>query len=183
MSCTCSKKNNKSVQPRSKSGTVILNSLRTNASDFSLVKNVYTSCDPRLINQVRNTRLPLDRPPFDTTVQKSDIHSSNFKTDGYENYKDISVGQITYYVDRSIEDTYNKPNFVNKETVTKKVYVDPMSGLNPQYVRETSYRNPYTQQNRYKYGLSFLEDTTAQREDIMSKQMGRQNREKWSAWV
>ena len=73
--------------------------------------------------------------------------------------------------------------FATTAEVTGYIYRDPMGALIPRYERTPiEYINPITAPRcGYECGLSWLHDTTNQREDIMSKQMSRMNSEKWSA--
>ena len=53
----------------------------------------------------------------------------------YKDYRDINAGQITYYIDKSIEDAFYKPIYENNAFDTGYLYKDPMGGIKPQYER------------------------------------------------
>ena len=176
------------IQPQDISGYTYLNNLPSNDSDFHPVKcgnqTCYTSTDPRLIDAARGTTLILDRPPLDTSIPLKDIYTdpnlNGFGTK-YNSYNDIKGGQITYYTDKSIIDAYSKPNFVTPSKVTGYIRQDPMGAILPTYERDPGYRDPFAENDSYKYCLSWMDDTTAHRQDIMASQMSVRNSQKWSA--
>jgi hypothetical protein len=175
-------------QPQYDSGYVDINKILTNANDFYPVKcgknqNGYGSSDPRLINQERGTTLVLDKPPLDTGISIEDIYNDpSLEEYGkkYNSYDDIKSGQITYYTDKSIDNAYYTPNFVTQREVEGSLDKDPMGGIAPRYKRDPGYRDPFTRDNNFEYCLSWMEDSMAQRQDIMSRQMSRINKQRWS---
>jgi hypothetical protein len=166
----------------------------TQAADFEKVscplsqgcKTVYASPDPRLIDVLRNSTMTLDRPPLDSSIKLKDINTTESLRgygQNYRTYSDINAGQIYYYIDKSIEDPFFSPNFTIPAQTNGLLYRDPMGGMDPEYNREPLTKRDClnTKNSNYIGGLSWMEDTTEHREDILSKQMSRQNREKYSA--
>jgi hypothetical protein len=147
-------------------------------------KQVITN-DPRLNSASHGQWITLDQPPIDSSMKLYDIPFDK-KLDNYgQNYKsysDINGGQIVYYIDKSIEDPFFKPNFVTSSKIDSALYKDPMGSINPEYYR-TNLKNDNPigpKRNNYEGGLSWMEDSLNQREDIMSLQMNRMLRETWA---
>lgn len=195
---SCDSKNiefKKGFEPSNKKGIDILNPQVINqglGKDFQRrdnfgCKKSFVSTDPRLIRQPSNTFLSLDRPAYDGNYGKiklSDINTNKCLTDSNTNYKtysDIDLGQITYYIDKSIEDPYFEPNFINNTQITGEIFKDPMDSLKPQYIRQPRIYNPLKKKDKFQGNLSYIEDTLEHREDIMSLQMRKQNQQKWSS--
>jgi hypothetical protein len=187
---------NRRTEPMNKSGYYYLNpEIYTDyyAPDFFPMKcnepnypeTVYVSNDPRLVSSAHNGQLlGLDRPALDEGVRLKDIYTdSRMKNFGirYKNYEDIKVGQIAYYVDKSIEDALFQPNFEKPASVTGRIYKDPMGGTYPEYVRiPLKYENNIkTKDKTYTDGLSFLEQTNENKEDIMNLQMRNMNKTRY----
>jgi hypothetical protein len=147
---------------------------------------LYKSSDPRLIDPVLAQDLLLDTVPMDSSLRLDQIYTDprlcNYGKD-YRTYSDITAGQILYYVDRSIQDAYFEPNFVSTANVDSYIYQDPMSALKPRYDRyPLSCDNPVQNtKDKFEYCLSSMQDSTAFREDIMSKQMAKMNQQSWTA--
>jgi len=170
-----------------KKGITHLNNLPTNTDDFSPALctrgNVgYTSTDPRLIESIRGTTLILNEPPRDTGISMSDVYKPNNVKQHYDSYNDIEFGQIRYYVNNDISHPYFNPNFSDDVETVGYLQRDPMGGINTVYKREVKYRNPCENNSgKFKHCLSFMEDSNAQREDIMAKQMYTMNKSRWSS--
>ena len=101
-----------------------------------------------------------------------------------EYYKNIGDGQITYYIDKSIEDAFFSPVFSEPAIQQKILYKDPMGSIQTIYDRVPliNTENPtVTSVKEYPYCLSFIQDSQSHREDIMAIQQRKNNREKWSA--
>jgi len=154
-------------------------------NDVKGCEQVYTSPDPTLIDTARGILVPLDRPPIDADVKLCDIYDEKYTGYGknYSGYSDISAGQITYYVDKSIKDPYFQPNFVSSAEVIGDVYKDPMGAMKPEYQRNPLKCNDPIRSHKknYEYSLSWLDDSTRQRENIMASQMDKMNQMKWTA--
>ena len=153
-------------------------------SDNSCQKT-YISNDPRLVSSYHNgQRLTLDRPPIDSSVKLNTINTNKNLTkygQDYRNYNDINAGQITYYVDNSIKNPFNLPVFATSADVSRTVYKDPMDSIKPHYYRKSiTNRNPLnTNNSNYQGCLSSIQDSNEFREDIISKQMSRNNQHRW----
>lgn len=153
-------------------------------------KVVYASTDPRLYDIPRVQHMTLDRPPLDATVALKDIYTDpsleNYGKTVYNGYDDIKAGQILYYIDKEIAGPFFSPNFENPSLATAGVFQDPMGGMKPQYDRTPlTHQNPInTKTNNYN-GLSWIQDSGEHREDMMARQLWRQNQQNWSnrwAW-
>lgn len=148
--------------------------------------NYWYGSDPRLKSATRGgSVLPLDRPPntynIDTRTIMTDDSLKNYGQN-YKSYADINAGQITYYTDKSRQDAFYYPDFTTSARTVGYLYKDPMGSLKPHYEREPLYcNNPLqTKRNRVNGSLSFTEDTEAHRQDLLSKQMWRQNSQRWN---
>lgn len=117
-------------------------------------KKCFVSDDPRLYNPIRNQRLCLNNPPY--TSNKDNM--SDVK-DLYMDYRDINEGQIIYY--KRNKNPFENPTF-DETNVSSFVYTDPMNQNKPIYIKHPT----------DDFGcLSWLNDTTNHREDLMSRQM------------
>lgn len=186
------------IQPVEKTGESILNpQAYTNKVDpsFKSVKcgcpisscpdTVYISANPKQYSAVRAEYLPLGLPPTNGDVRLKNVYnnSQNYRT-GFIPYDKIADGDITYYVDKSIEDPYFKPVFSEPAKVSSRLFKDPMGAMKPEYSRDSlvNKANPITDcRGDYPYCLSFLQDTQSQREDIMALQQAKHNQQKWTA--
>lgn len=144
---------------------------------------VYASTDPRLIYTPTAQLLPLDRPPWNDNVRLSDVYNPDLTNYGknYATYTDINAGQIMYYTDRTQKDPFFKPNFVDTVRMSGMLYKDPMGAIKPEYNRHPlKCNNPITsEKDSYDTGLSSIEDSQFQRQDIMALQMRKHNQERW----
>lgn len=184
------------VEPALKSGYVNLNpQSRTEkyAKDIHRVIPSQNGCqpiqyaglDPRLYDAARGFLCPLNLPPI-----TSKIYLDRLATDKsldnygqyYKNYQDINAGQKMYYIDRSIEDPYTTPVFAVSANANGYMFKDPMDSYKPEYIRTPLKCDNLIGQNErniYQGSLSFMEDTLNFREDIISKQMAKQNQTSW----
>ena len=140
-----------------------------------------TAVDPRLVNPMYGaTPLQLNRAPFTGSVRLKDIYSDELDNYGqnYKNYKDIDAGQIVYYVDNDITDALSLPNFTMRSNVKNTVFRTPMGGLWPRYEA-----TPFTEDHKYISPQQFTRDTVFQREDIMSRQMSKMNRQSFPVGI
>ena len=148
---------------------------------------VYGSNDPRLISAAHNGQiLALDKPPIDGQIKLEDIYTDpKLKNYGakYNSYSDVNAGDITYYIDKSIEDAFYKPIYENNAFDTGYLWKDPMGAYKPQYERvPVIWDNVLdTKRNRYRGGLSWIEDSNESREDLMARQQLKNNQQKYSA--
>lgn len=131
---------------------------------------VYTSPDPRLINTANYMKLELDKPPMDTTIKLSDVYNKDLLNFGkkYTSYKDITGGQITYYINNTDNDQYYQTLFTKD---IQEEYIDPMSSKYIEYSRvPITKNNPLTDtiNNNSGFCLNWMKDTMYNREDNMS---------------
>lgn len=134
----------------------------------------YASRDPRLRNGMRGDLLRLDRPPSDSTIKLKDMYGCNLQGYGtnYKDYSDITAGDITYYIDKSVEEgTFYEPVFSTQEHSIGEIYKDPMDNMEYRYNRYPLHpSNPITKKgckNDYTC-LSFTDNTSKHREDMMT---------------
>ena len=185
-------------EPQQKEGRYPLNSqsMANYATDFYPVecktnqlgncggKKLWTSADPRLWNAPLAQRLLLDQPPQDDNVKLNEIYDEKYRGFGenYKSYADVSAGQISYYIDRSREDAFYGPNFSTTARTVGTLYQDPMSNMKPQYERVPLISRNYlnTERQNYPDGLSSLTDSTFHREDLMARQMRKQNEQRYA---
>jgi hypothetical protein len=98
--------------------------------------------------------------------------ANNYKTKLYHSVKDINSGYIKYFPkQRQIEDVFSSPNFVNNCKIDASLYMNPMGSTMPAYNR-TLTKNNLQKPNQ----LTWIQDSSEQREEIMSLQMRKMNR-------
>ena len=149
---------------------------------------VYFAQDARLFDSRRNNLIKLNRPPFSSNFFTTNndmipedyytIYQPKFNEFGakiYQGYGDIKTGDILYYVDHELEDTYIQPNFTIPSQVEGVLYKDPMGALKPTYVRK-NVQQPDGNYNK----LSWIRDSAMHREDIMAGQMAQMNQTRWT---
>jgi len=140
--------------------------------------------DPRLYHAGHGQWMALDTPPLTSSMTLLEIpHDPKLNRYGqnYRDYEDITEGQIMYYVDKSISRPFFEPNFTTTAEVRGRLYQDPMGAVKPQYHRIPikQYNTVGSPRNNYEGGLSWIEDTTNHREDIMALQQIRNNQQKY----
>lgn len=180
MNCTSANFFTQSNQPLGLEGVSEYNPQATThffAPDFKVTEeNTYTSYDPRLVsNQHNGQRLTLNTPPVDHSVKMRDVYNKRlFQTGYYQNYNDVTAGDITYYIDSSIATPLYLPVYASTAQVTGYNYVDPMGSGKPHYLRTPlTHCNPILDKQwktMYADGLSSISDTNEFREDLINKQ-------------
>ena len=186
-------------QPTAKTGRYELNPQSiTNklAPDFGMIpcqtastcpNPSWISWDPRLFSATRVNYLPLDAPPTHGRVRMRDMYKDGYTYDNafaFQGYNQIGDGNITYYVDTSIEDAFYHPVFSEPAEEQSELFVDPMGGIKPEYNRRPliNTANPaITTAKSYPYCLSSIQDSQSHREDLMALQTRKMNQSKWSA--
>jgi len=130
--------------------------------------------DGRLYDTV-GREIILDRPSETTLPPINEIYTNKIN-DSYvkpyhKSYKDIRDGNIKYY--EGINSAYRDPNF-SKRNVLSVLHTDPMGTKTMEYVRD----NDTNRCNRKEPVIcsAWLSDTQNHREDIMSHQMSKMNR-------
>ena len=146
----------------------------------------YVSVDPRLISNMHNGQvLYLDRPPTDDAIDPALIYSDprirNYRGQ-YADYADVKSGQIMYYVDNNFRDVLYAPVFANAAQVVGYVHRTPVDDVWLEYDRQPLKVADClrTKGRTYEGGLSFLEQTTETREDLMHLQSRRMNRTRFA---
>lgn len=145
----------------------------------------FASTDPRLVSAAHSGQvLTLDRPPIDASMRLSKIDTDP-KLNGYgqcyKNYSDVDAGQVTYYVNKEREDPFYPPVFSTPAYTVGEMYQDPMGALKPQYNRYTGIpQGPCNDQECYDGCLSWIQDSSGHREDIISKQMRKRNEQRYA---
>lgn len=163
----------------------------------------WVSHDPRLLDPRRNVLLHLDTFPANYGVLNSSVIPSGINMmkiydkdnlnngKNYRTYKDIDLGDITYYIDKDIQSEFFYPNFTIPSVSNGRVFKDPMDSYKPDYTREQmgglgKYNDIQIQedidgktvQTGYS-NLSWIRDTNSHREDILAAQMAKINQERW----
>ena len=138
---------------------------------------IWASHDPRLRLSVTGQHIGLDRAPYTTNVTSKNMYDSNLNNFGqkYKSYSDIKGGQIQYYTDKHLQDTFFEPLFVSKSRVTNSTFIDPMGGSKAQYDKDVSLTD-----NKHISEYSFDRDQIAFRENLMASQMSKMNESDWS---
>lgn len=148
----------------------------------------FTSNDARLFNAPHDERMKLDNTPITGEVKLSEIYSDKLKGYGksYARYSDINAGQIMYYEDRAIQEPYFSPLFTVPNEYATVMYRDPMGGVSAEYPQKLRYPNPVATGLTPDgcapdpLGLTFLRDTQLHREDLLSWQMSKMNKNRYS---
>lgn len=145
----------------------------------------FISMDPRLFDSPRADYLALDRPPTTGDVRLADVYDPKYENYGRGSmpYEDIRDGDITYYVDKSIQSPFYKPVFSEPAEERLSLFQDPMGAMKPNADRIplVNVDNPVTTTaTSYPYCLSFIQDSQSHREDLMSYQQRKHNQEKWT---
>lgn len=157
------------------------------ASDtLSYPNDVYLTNDPRLVSAAHSGQiLVLDRPPINGKVELNKIYTDpdlNEYGKKYTSYQDVNAGQILYYIDQEIQNPVFQPLFENPSRVDGYMYKDPMGSMKPQYIRVPIVHTNFLDTKSNNSGqLSWIRDSNESREDLLSFQMSKNNREKYSS--
>jgi len=155
------------VEPLDNYGMNVLNTGLYNNDEFS--KN-----DARLYDTV-GREIVLDNPPENPLPPIDEMYSnkinSSYVDPVHKSYKTIKNGNIEYY--QGFNSAYRDPNFSRKNTLTVS-HTDPMETKTMEYIRD----NDTNRCNRKEPVTcsAWLSDTENHREDIMSHQMSKMNR-------
>ena len=156
---------------------------------YATSMDTVTSNDPRLYDARRGIQIQLNDPPNESNVKPfgniygSNPHAPKNAGDFYQTYKDINTGQIRYFVSKAVAPPFFYPLYADKGNAVAYEFTDPNTTTKPQYVKIPQViTNPTTNPNGIpRKTLSFLEDTTAHRDDILMHQMNVRNSQKWAA--
>ena len=140
-----------------------------------------TKADARLYNSAQNQYTELDSRPIQVVY---DLINDNILGNpalnnygrNYTDYSSVNAGQIQYYVDKQFTEPFYTPVYGTKAKSTGTMYKDPMDSIKPHFDRE------YPEFGKYSDGtcLSFIDDTTKFRDDIISRQQRAHNQNKFS---
>lgn len=179
-------------EPKCKYGKRNLNNIRkhNNVSKFTNVersacgtRGVTSKFDGSLVSVGHGgERTVLNKPPLDGSVDwntVNDLEYLNNYGQNYENYSDVEPGQITYYTDKSREDAFYQPLFTRQVETMGYLYTDPMDSVKAQYIRLPLPEDSLEKKCKYEGGLSWIQDSTNHREDMLALQMEKTNRSRW----
>lgn len=121
--------------------------------------------DARLVDAARGSApLALDQPALVGSIPLGEIEDVNLSNyDMCAPNASLNNGQIQYYLDNTTKDAFYEPVFGLKSKVYREDWVTPMGDYKPQFTRKPV-------QDECFSCLSFINDTSFQREDIMSLQ-------------
>jgi hypothetical protein len=93
----------------------------------------------------------------------------------YTDYASVNAGQIQYYVDKELAEPFYSPVYGIKSGSVGTTYKDPMDSQKPVFTKE------YPPECKYSTGtcLSYIDDTTKFRDDIISRQQRVHNQQKY----
>lgn len=125
----------------------------------------------------------IDLSELDKVYTKEFLNEYNT---GFKNYKDIQGGDILYYVDKRNEQPFYSPVFSESSNfnTTSFMYKDPMGGMVPQYVRKSNNPTNKITDKIDSSSLSWIQDSNEYREDFLSRQIQKLNKNRWDArWI
>ena len=139
-------------------------------------KNALLGQNPLLIDPMRGQRLLLNTPHFESGIAQdlSNVYTPTMREYGrkYASYKDINAGRVQYWVPDKPE-VYFRPVFTVPSRVVHSIYTDPMDVQHPHFERvpnECQWNACVPQATD-----SFTKDTIEFREQLMARQMRREN--------
>lgn len=145
-----------------------------NCVDNTCLSTVYTSNDPRLVSSAHSgQKLLLDSIPQEGNVNMETIsYDPGFSTGPKQSYSMIKDGDITYYYDSQLAIPFNSTlfEFNPNRYVIKQNYVDPMGICKPHYSLASN-----CSVKKCVNLPSWLRDSQYHREDLLSKQLWKQN--------
>ena len=141
----------------------------TEVPDYSInSEGAFVSLNPKTLEPVRGIRMPLDRPSTSGFVPLSDIYTSP-NLNSYTTFN-VNNGQISYYINDELKHPFYNPVFSVSKKTRRRAYTDPMSSEKPEYALIHSH-----QQVQNFSGLSFLNDSSFHRENLMAAQQAKFN--------
>jgi len=130
--------------------------------------------DARLYDTV-GRKIILDKQPENSLPSIDEMYTDNINNSYvqsvHKTYKDIKNGNIEYYTGNN--SVYRHPNFSKKNTLSV-IHTDPMGTNTMEYIRDNDI-NRCERQEPITCS-AWLSDTQDHREDIMSHQMSKMNR-------
>ena len=141
--------------------------------------------DARIIDPAKGGFIQtFSSPPISGSVKPENMYLPRaFQAGGqYNSYKDINIGQITYFVDPATKNPFYQPVYSQSEVeVERKMYIDPMGTVKPEILIKQKDVNQTTKYiGNMGYGLTSLRDSTSHREDLMALQRRKFNSQRWS---
>ena len=161
----------------------VLDQITNNGMDMPL----YTSIDPQLVrsdgtpgqlaSQPTRTNWSAEYSNFQApagSINFEDIYDPRFSSygDPYRSYSDVNLGLVQYYY--SDIDAYKMPNFITRSNVDFVDFRTPQGQIWPEYARNTG-----IDEVRPHVENQVTADELFHREDMMSLQMNKRNREMW----
>ena len=133
--------------------------------------------DARLVDTARNNIQNLDIKPIQVyydLIHDNISNNPNLKDYGknYKSYSTVTGGQIQYYVDSQQSEPFYSPVYAAKTKSIGYMWQDPMGAVKPQFEKEYPLKTSFT-------GLSWLDDSCAQRDDITALQQRKSNEQKF----
>ncbi len=160
-------------------------------TDVSFNKNngsngFISTCDTRVKSNITGEITPLDRPPFTLYNNFDNIYNEKYDKVGkpYNTYSDIDAGNIIYYISEDVKGPFPEVAYdLNGVVRSNYEYNDPMTNRRIQhnFTPENKVSCSYQRNKNYYGNLSFINDTSIQREEIMALQSRKQNEQKWSS--
>lgn len=182
---------NQSIQPTRirDSNSIYLNTVPLTEDYFSqYVKTPegYRSNNPITFDSARAQWMTFDRPAVVGSLPVGNVIHDMIYTprmthlgQHYSTYKNITGGDIQYYIDPSIASPYFQPVYAMPAVVTKRLTMDPMT--NPRYYYDRQLEQLNWQPCQRDTCLSSTHDQLQYREDIMEKQQRTRNSQSFSA--
>jgi hypothetical protein len=135
--------------------------------------------DGRLYDVPRGYKMELDTPPIQVVYDSKHDNISGKSTypgydDKYRDYASVKGGQIQYYISKDIAQPFFSPVYSMPSQTKGYMYTDPMGTKRPQF--EKTFDNT---RMKHTNMLSFVEDTTKFRDDIISLQQQKNNESRY----
>ena len=146
--------------------------LNYDKSYYPVSSTEWSSCDPRLVDQVRGIKTTLSRPPLklDVNCDLTNI-DYNGKVTSYPTLNDINIGDYIYYYNEDLSQPFIPTNFSIPARIKKELFIDPMTSVKPQYYREKEI---------YSVGCDQpTRDQLTFREDMMERFLRKPNQRSW----
>ena len=136
-----------------------------------------TTADARLVDSRHSHNQQLNEPPLQVVYNMfNDNVSGNprLKDCGrnYTDYASINYGQIRYYIGDDLAEPFPSPVYGMRSKSTGMMYKNPMDNIVPTFTKAYS-------TEILEDGLSFINDTTKFRDDIISRQQRIHNSQKY----
>ena len=122
--------------------------------------NIYVTNDVRLVDSVYGNIMPLDKIPDRNYTDISKIYDNDYKKPIYNDYSDISYGNIEYFKDSEPNNFLKNKFLISKHEILNCEVVDPMFLKRDEktLVRKTSYNNNVSDYQSERDMNTFRED-------------------------